>query len=324
MPRKAFLFRTDVHLADKGPASWKADYAAEIWSNLEQIGQLAKLHEVAAVLDGGDFFHIKTASRTSHASIVRTAALHKGYPCPTFCVEGNHDMPYNNLELIERQPLGVLYGCGVFEHLRDTSFQDGDLKVRVIGVPYNPKRTLEELRAIQKKPGDGFLVCIVHALASESPPAKLEDFFGEPVFKYSDLVTPDGPDVWAFGHWHRDQGTMQVGGKWFVNQGAVSRGALTHENVARIPQVALFEFESTGPLIKTIPLIVAPASEVFDLERKERADAELNKIEDFIMLLQNDSSFDANQSIEDNVKSMDVAIEVRDLALEYLSNAREV
>jgi predicted phosphodiesterase len=233
-------------------------------------------------------------------------------------------MPYNNLELIERQPLGVLYGCGVFEHLRDQVFQDGDFRVRVVGVPYNPKRTLDQLKAIQKQPGDDFLVCIVHALATENPPSKLDDFFGETVFRYADLVTPDGPDVWAFGHWHRDQGVMQVGGKWFVNQGAVSRGALTHENIMRTPQVALIEFEATGPLIQTIPLIVAPASDVFDMERKERADAELNKIEDFILLLHNDSSFDSEQSAEDNIRAMqDVASDVRDLALEYLANARE-
>src|SRR4051812_10569909 len=108
MPRVALLFRTDTHVADKSPASWKGDYPAEIWSNLEQIGQLAKTRDATAVLDGGDYFHIKTARRTSHGAIFRTAELHKGYPCPVFCVEGNHDLEHNNLASIEHQPLGVL------------------------------------------------------------------------------------------------------------------------------------------------------------------------------------------------------------------------
>jgi len=324
MPRISFVFRTDTHVSDKSPVSWKGDYPAEIWSNLEQIGQLAKLREARAVLDGGDYFHVKTARRTSHASIFQTAEIHKGYRCPVFCVEGNHDLENNNLDSIEHQPLGVLYSCGVFRHLRETVFDDGQLRVRVVGVPYHPRRTIAELQAIQKKPGDDFLVAVVHALASENPPPKVQDFFGEPVFRYSDLVTPDGPDCWMFGHWHRDQGIVEIKGKRFVNQGAVSRGALTRENTARTPKVALVEFSQCGIVTEEIPLIVAPAEDVFDLERKERAESEARSIDSFIELLQADASFDPTRSIESNIHAMDFAAEVRDLALKYLAQVREV
>lgn len=323
MPRLSFLFRTDTHVADKSPASWKGDYPAEIWSNLEQIGGFAKAHDVTAVLDGGDFFHVKAASRTSHGAIFRTAEIHKAYPCPTFCIEGNHDVPFNNLELIDRQPLGVLYSCGVFQHLREQVFRDGDLQVRVVGVPYQPKRSLADLLSIQKKPGDDFLIAVVHALASENHSGAADDFFNEPVFRYADLASQDGPDVWMFGHWHRDQGVVKVLGKHFVNQGAVSRGALTHENLARVPQVSLIEFEKTGPTITTIPLIVAPASEVFDLEKKERADAEIKNIDSFLEVLQADVEFDSAKSIDENLLTMDVATDVREMAMHYLSQVRE-
>lgn len=323
MPRLSFIFRTDTHVADKSPASWKGDYPEEIWSNLEQIGRFAKTHQVNAVLDGGDYFHVKAASRNSHGLIFKTAAIHKAYPCPVYGAEGNHDMQYNNLDSIDRQPLGVLYGCGVFERLREAVFNDGGLQIRVVGVPYSPRRTKEELLAIQKKPGDDFLIAIVHALAAESPPAKVEDFFGEPVFRYADLVTQDGPDAWCFGHWHRDQGIVTIGGKSFVNQGAVSRGALTHENIARIPQVSLIEFDKLGPKFQTIPLIVAPASDVFDLERKERSESESRSMDTFLEHLQADTAFDPTQSIDENIRSLDFAVEVRELALNYLAQARE-
>lgn len=324
MPRLAFIFRTDTHVADRSPASWKGDYPEEIWSNLEQIGQMTHKHEANAVLDGGDYFHIKTANRNSHGSIYRTAQIHKRYRCPVHCVEGNHDLAYNNLDSIEKQPLGVLYSTNVFLHLREATFRDGDLQVRVVGVPYSPKRTLEELRAIQKKPGDTYLVAVVHSLAAENPPSKVEDFFNEPVFRYSDLVTPDGPDVWCFGHWHKDQGLVEIQGRQFVNQGAVSRGALIHENTKRTPQVALLEFEVTGPSFKTLPLIVAPAEDVFDFEKKERVEAESHNIDVFIERLQEDALFDPTATIEGNVRSLEFADEVRDLALRYLEQAREV
>jgi len=210
----------------------------------------------------------------------------------------------------------------VFRHLREAVFEDGGLRVRVVGVPYDPRRSLADLLAIQKKPGDDFLVAVVHALASENPPSKVEDFFGEPVFRYADLATPDGPDVWMFGHWHRDQGIVELAGKRFVNQGAVSRGALTRENTERAPKVSLVEFSPS--LIQTTehPLVVAPAADVFDMERKERGEAEARSIDAFVQLLQADASFDPTKTIESNIEAMDFAADVRELALKYLAQPR--
>ena len=317
----AFLFRTDAHLADRGPASWKGDYQAEILSSLEQVGQMARKYKTTAVLDGGDFFHVKAATRNSHALVVKAAELHRDYPCPTFCVEGNHDLAYNNLSTVGKQPLGVLVSTGVFRVLRDEVFTDGTTRVRVVGVPYSPQRTLDELRAIRKQDGDDYLVAVIHQLAGENPPGGVEDFFGEPVFRYEDLVYDGGPDVWAFGHWHKDQGIVEVQGRRFVNQGALSRGALVRENLERVPKVALIEFSSEGVSTGLVPLKVAPAVEVFDLERKERRDAESREIERFVERLREDAKADPSESVEANVAALDFAPEVRDLALEYLERA---
>lgn len=323
MNRLAFLFRTDVHAADKSPDSWKGDYPSEIWSNLEQIGELAKLHRAAAVLDGGDFFHVKAPTRNSHGLVAKVSRIHAGYPCPTYSIEGNHDIAYNNLDTIERQPLGVLYEAGVFRHLREEEFVDGDCRVRVVGVPYVPDRGLEYLRSLKKKPGDTRLIAIVHALAGSNPPAHVEDFFGEPVFRYGDLLFDDGPDVWCFGHWHKDQGIELIEGRWFVNQGAVSRGALVRENLERTPKVALITVAGSDLNVDSIPLKVAPAKEVFDLDRKERRDKEGEIIERFVRRLEEDAKFDPAASIETSVQSLEFAPEVRSLALQYLERARE-
>jgi DNA repair exonuclease SbcCD nuclease subunit len=322
VPKISFVFRTDVHVADKGPASWKGDYSEEIWSNLEQVGQLAVKYGADAVLDGGDYFHVKTASRNSHALIYRTAEIHRGYPCPTYCVEGNHDITYNNLGSIERQPLGVLYASGIFKHLRDVVFESEGMRVRVVGVPYNPKQTLEDLLSIQKQPEDDYLVAVVHALAGENPPAKVEEFFGEPVFRYRDLVTPGGPDIFAFGHWHKDQGVVRIGNQQFVNHGALSRGSLTNENMSRTPNASLLEFTPERATVTVIPLRVLPAEEVFDVEQKERVETEGKSIDAFVERLQADVQFDSEESITDNLSRLDFASEVRELALGYLEQAR--
>ena len=322
MPRLSFVYRTDSHVTDRSPASWKADYPAEVWSNLQQVGEFARDFGAVAVLDGGDYFHVKAATRNPHALVTKTAEVHRAYPCPTYCVEGNHDIAYNNLESVPKQPLGVLYATGVFRHLRDEVFVEDGLRVRVVGMPYSPFRTLEELRAVQKQPGDDCLIVIVHQLAGAAPPPSVEDFFGEPVFRYPDLVTPNGPDVWLFGHWHKDQGIVEIDGKWFVNQGALSRGSLIRENTERTPKAALIEVTPKGVQVLPLPFKVAPAEDVFDFNRKERQEKEGVEIEQFVTKLRANADFDPMAGIEANLQALDFARDVRDMALDYLDRAR--
>lgn len=314
-----FLFRTDVHAADKNPVSWKADYRSEVMGSLRQIGALAKEHKVCAVLDGGDFFHVKSPVKTSHSLVVEVIELHESeYPCDVFSVEGNHDIVGNNLETIDQQPLGVLYAAGTFKLLRDEIFERDGVKVRVVGVGYDKSLTLEALQKIRKTDED-YLIAVVHALASENPPATVEEFFGEPVFRYDTLIFDRGPDVFLFGHWHRDQGIVEIDGRYFVNQGAVSRGALVKENLERIPKVALIKATKERLEVESIPLKVLPASEVFDLEAKAIQDTESVVIDQFVQELNtNFESLDSEVGIKETISAMNFAHKVRDKALAYL------
>jgi len=318
-----FVFRTDVHVADHAPAAWKADYRAEVFDCLRQIGVFADKINADAVLDGGDFFHVKAPTRNSHNLVAEAAKIHKRYPCPVYAIEGNHDLAYNNVETIGRQPLGVLFATGIFRQLRDAAIT---ADVRVVGVPYSPDRTLEDLQAIRKRPEDRTLIAVVHALATENPEGTLDEFFGEPVFRYSDLALDDGPDVWMFGHWHKDQGAVRVNGKWFVNPGSVSRGALVQENLSRVPRVAVIDVDDvTGQVdVRLVDLQVMPATDAFDIERRDRLEAESDDIVNFVGKLKDAALEDDAASIEDHLAGLDFAKDVRDAALEYLERARVV
>jgi len=208
----------------------------------------------------------------------------------------------------------------VFEHLRDTTFEKDGVKVRVVGFPYSMTRSLEELRSVRKGEED-YLVAVVHALAGESPPDSVQEFFNEPVFRYKDLVSEDGPDVWCFGHWHTDQGIVEVDGKTFVNQGSVCRGALVKENLTRIPKVALLEFTDKVEA-SPIPLEVAPASEVFDLARKERQDKETQSIEQFVDRMQENLEAGEDVDVEGAIQKLEFSKDIGRLAMEYLERAR--
>jgi DNA repair exonuclease SbcCD nuclease subunit len=323
-PKLSFLFRTDCHVSDRNPESWRGDYPSEVWSNLVQVGNLARAHAVRAVLDGGDYFHVKAASRTPHSLVERTARIHEAYPCPVWSIEGNHDITYNSLDSVPKQPIGVLYASKVFHQLRETVFEEESLRVRVVGLPYSPFRSLDEIRAIRKKPGDDHLIVVCHQLAGDSPPDTAEDFFGEPVFNYEDLIRdiPDGPSVFCFGHWHKDLGVSEIGSVQFVNTGALSRGALVRDNLSRTPKVTVLEVTQEGVRVREIPLQVPPAVEVFDLARKERQEREGKEIEQFVQHLQANANTDPSAKIEDSIESLSFAKDVMDLAKHYLERAR--
>ena len=318
-----FIFRTDVHLADRGPVSWKGDYTEEIFDCLRQIGHMATREEAIAVLDGGDYFHLKAPTRNPHWIVERSAEIHKSYPCPVYSVVGNHDITHNNLETLEKQPLGVLLKTGVFKPLGEQIFEEEGFRVRVVGMPYSPFRTLEELRAIKKKPGDTHLIAVVHALATEKPTGREDEIFKEPVFRYADLVYKDGPSVWMFGHWHKDQGVTRVKDTQFVNQGAVSRGSLSRDNLNRTPKVAILEITQSGIRVQQAPLTVLSSADAFDLERKQREDREEVVIDQFIEQMKLNLSQDSSEDIDSTLTNIgDFARGVRDLAREYLEKAR--
>jgi hypothetical protein len=67
---------------------------------------------------------------------------------------------------------------------------------------------------------------------------------------------------------------------------------------------------------------VAPAEEVFNLERKERQDKETKEIEEFVKNLSADAQFDPSSSISDNLKAFDFAADVKSTIERYLELAR--
>ena len=67
------LWRTDVHLSDRAPVSRTDDWAETVFGKLDQVRRVAEKVGASAILDGGDFFHIKSPGRNSHALVHRSA-----------------------------------------------------------------------------------------------------------------------------------------------------------------------------------------------------------------------------------------------------------
>jgi exonuclease SbcD len=321
------VWRTDVHLADKGPSSRKDDWTDTVFDKLDQVRRVAAKVNAAAIFDGGDFFNIKSPSRNSHALVHRTAEHHANYPCPVYCTPGNHDAVYGDYSFLPQQPLGVLFSTGVFKRLYDEHeavFTQDGVKVRVVGIPYHGTTyDMERFTSIEKGDED-ILICVAHVLASRKGGTMFE---GEDIVKYKDLVDT-APDVFLFGHWHKDQGVEQIGDKTFVNIGSLTRGALSQDEVQRRPACAIL---TCNPATKDAPasvtttvvrLRVKDAAEVFDVEARERQiqrqvemDSFVNSIRD--TLTRSDTTGDLSTLITD----MDLSGDIRERALSYLERA---
>lgn len=314
------VWRTDVHLSDRAPAARTDNWADSCFDKLDQIKAVCEKWKAHALLDGGDLFHIKSPSRNSHALVQRVVEHHADYPCRVGINFGNHDGVYGDLSFLHQQPLGTLYASGVAEKLFDEHemfFESEGVKVRVVGIPYHGVRyDMARFTGIKKGEED-ILICVAHVLASPKGGTMFE---GEDIVRYSDLESLD-PDVWCFGHWHKNQGVQKVGSKTIVNIGSLTRGSLTQDEMERKPCIALLSCTKEGVDVRVVDLKVKPASEVFDVEQRVRIASRETTMSTFVDSIRKSLQGSEEKDIGEQVAQMEGLDEtVRERALLYLES----
>jgi len=190
------VYRSDVHLAVQPPQSRTDDWASTVMGKLDQVAEIAREVGAQAILDGGDFFHIKSPGRTTHDLVRQVSAAHAGYVL-VYANVGNHDCKYGDLTFLSESPLGVLFASGVFKQCfneHEAVFESRGVKVRVVGIPYHGKVYDKDRLKALKKGDETYLVVMAHLLAA---PSGGEMFGGEDILAYSELADL-APDVWCF------------------------------------------------------------------------------------------------------------------------------
>jgi hypothetical protein len=157
----------------------------------------------------------------------------------------------------------------------------------MIGVDYRPDMSTDILRRTLTQDDEDatYRIAFVHALAENEPSERVQSHFNEEIIDYRDLVFDGCPDVYVFGHYHKDQGVQEHLGVKFVNLGAISRGALNVENVSRQPKSSVIKFNSQGVSIEEHVIPHRDASEIFDFERKKQMEKERKSLAEFVSCL---------------------------------------
>lgn len=316
-----FITSSDEHVADLNPGFRKDDYRSAILKKLEWQGGFSKKFNSTAFLRGGDLYHLKASNKVTYRTSIDLINIHQQYGCPIYSLAGNHDMSYNDPATLVRQPLGVLFSSGVISHLKDEQFFSGSMKVRVVGVDFTTDLDNEALcDAVRKKKDDGYVIAFVHALAAHAPNDRFQAFFNERIFDYRDLVFDGCPDVYIFGHYHKDQGIKDHLGVKFVNLGAVSRGALTFENLDRKPKISSIIFNSQGISIEEHEIPCADAAQIFNLELKLQIEKKRRTFEEFISKFKGDSNLSAVSGVASKLdalkKSPDYSDDLKKVVME--------
>ncbi len=290
------LVMGDLHAADKPPLGRIDNYMETVLRKLGAIADLAREHDVAAVLSTGDIFHSKQSNRVSDTLRQRLIASFNSFPCQTYVVPGNHDYGPAGLESLSSQPLGTLEEAGAVTVLREIT--DSRLGVWIVPRPYNAvaegfhtgttdplyySLTEREQDIIANGQPGAPVIGIAHG--SILPPGDTRQY---PYVNVDDIPGIEHYNVYICGHIHEPLGIHWVGNTIFANPGSVMRTSRDLTNYARQVQVLLVEVGDGGLLSVTeVPIPgMAPALEVFGRRPEtHKPDANSDEITNFIELL---------------------------------------
>lgn len=249
--RVNLIWTTDWHFSDRPVGRRKDDYRAALLDKLTYVrGLVEKLH--GAALCGGDVFHHKKPNHEANSFrliIDIMNALRRFPHGKVFGSIGNHDLSYDRMDSLRRQPLGLLIEVGAYHNLNNQPViftnQDESLRVSVETFPYaEGEETIKNiLNAGPRQPNITHRVGIVHAYGHSGDASS---FFGQTrTIGYNELIGADF-DILCWGHDHSRHETEEVGGITHINLGSMARAAYTYDEIERPVVAAIMSFQPDG------------------------------------------------------------------------------
>ncbi|GIM47163.1 exonuclease SbcD [Collibacillus ludicampi] len=262
------LYITDTHIRATSPANRTDDFIETLKAKFREVGHLAQMHEVDAILHGGDFFDIPNPSLAICGDFV---ALMKEWGKPIYGIAGNHDLFGHNPDTLSRTMLGFINRLGIVRliHPGERVFlEKGGVRVQLSGQHYHYELDRRDPRldyCIQEKEAD-VAIHLVHGMLLDR---KFMDGVAHTVV---DQIVETAADMTLCGHNHLGFPPVETNGKVFYNPGGFVRLSNHPVDVQRIPQALLIDVTDGSLTYRAIPLESAPnGEEVIDCSKKEEA-----------------------------------------------------
>lgn len=315
------LWRTDVHLSDKTPSKRTGIWTNDVLDKLKWIGDLAKEIDADLVLDGGDFFDVKSPHKNSHSLVRSTIDIHNGYPCPTYALVGNHDVKYGKIDFLPQQPLGVLFASKTFlpfNHEKPIIIEKDNIKVKILGVAYHGVEYDYDMLSNIKKGDEDYLIVCCHLLATQGNSTTM--FEGEDIVGYDFLNSISDVDCWCFGHWHKDQGISHLeNGAVVINVGSLTRGSLHLDDLNRKPCTVEINVSDKGLSYIRHDLPVRPVNEAFKVDQKVYEIEDKERMIEIVEKMKNVATQGwSDLSLKERIKQSGLSNEVIEKTLSYL------
>jgi len=276
-----FLMIGDIHIRGTSPRNRTDNYVEACKAKLRECWEIAKEHNVTAILQPGDVFH---SPEVSIGTLLEFVTIFQECPVPIYCTVGNHDVFSYNLETYGRTSLQLLQmllngKLNVFAvNVRDTIFGDVWLaaqpytsQVDVNGWGYSTQVGFVGNCKANIQMTHGML--LDHNLPYEA--------------KFTNLYEVEtNANIILTGHDHTGYGAIKRSdGKLFVNPGALMRLSASTTELERPIQVAIIDTDTLTATL--IPLKCAkPGPEVLDRTKIEENNARQYAMEEFSALIQ--------------------------------------
>lgn len=307
-----FLYVGDLHARSTSPKNRKDNWEETYANKILEIREIAKKHNVKAILHGGDFFS-KHKYDTEFLAKVLNMWGHKNYneklleegvivggtnEAPIITPIGNHDLLGSSLKSYEKTSLCFLESIGfvtIANKERPLVFKENDFSVAITGGHYElDMDETKEPYLIHEKQGD-YHIHIVHGMLTDH---KWPD--GVP-HTTLDEVLHTKADLTIAGHDHKGFPLFEHEGKLFVNPGSPVR--MGTDEIKRKPKVMLIEVDEEGIKTRYVYLKSAkPGEEVLDLTEKENKERKSNTLKDIKERIQENAK--TGSSINDIIKSI--------------------
>lgn len=325
--RVNLVWTTDWHFTDVPPGRRKDDYRQALIEKLHFVRNVTEKLNGAA-LCGGDVFHHKKPLHPGNSLrlIMELYNTLRRFPCGrVFGSVGNHDIYFDRMDSLPRQPLGLLIEVEAYHNLNDETVifmnQDESTRVSVETFPYaEGEETIQNiLNAPLRQPDVNHRVGIVHAYGH---PGNAGDMFGTRTIGYNELDGCDF-DLLLWGHDHSRHGVDEVGKTTHINLGSMARAAFSYDELDRQVVAAILSFQPDGTWqYGEKPIPVKPLEQVFAAADKGVEDvAKSEEIESFFAEMDeavgeievNDPREVIHELCKDDPKTESLILEVCDL-----------